>query len=88
MLNINLMIFRCLRFKKCLPLLRGGIRLLLGRDRVVRVVGRDGGGDEDGEQVQDESEGAEGVREHQRARPIQVQSRTRVSLTLSTVLLN
>ncbi len=62
-----------------MPLLGGGLRLLLGRGRVVRVLGRDGGGDEDGEQVQDEGEGAEGVGEHQGTRPLQVQSRPGVS---------
>jgi len=66
------MFSRGLRFQGCLPLLGGGLRLLRGRERVVRVLGRDGGGDEDGQQVQDEGEGAQGLGEHQRTRTLQV----------------
>ena len=63
---------RSLRFKERLPLLRGGLRLLLRRVRVVREPGRDRGHHQDGQQVQDKGQGAQSLGKYQGACSVEV----------------
>ena len=64
---------RCVRQQRRLPLLRGGLRLLLGRGQVVREPRRLRGHLQDGQEVQEHHRRPQHLREPEGAGSVQVQ---------------